>query len=86
MYSVAATVQPYQLQEQDSESGEETSSGEDEISEGNPVGTIGSSAEELIVGKYAQDGPCQKAALQDTLTGTLSHLLCVFPYSLRSHA
>ena len=45
MFSLAATVQPYQLQEQDSGSGEETSSGEDDMSVGNPVRMIASSAE-----------------------------------------
>ncbi|CAL5227877.1 g10917 [Coccomyxa viridis] len=66
---ISATVQPYQLQEQDSGSGEETSSGEDDMSVGNPVRMIASSAEGVPISSHAQEAQYQEAALQHILTG-----------------
>ena len=82
MFSLAATVQPYQLQEQDSGSGEETSSGEDDMSLGNPVRMIASSAEGVPISSHAQEAQYQEAALQHILTGTPSHVLSVLSIHL----
>ena len=86
VFFLAAAVQPYRLQDQDSGSGEETSSGEDDMSEGSPMRMIGSSAEGVPVGKHAQEGPYREAARQDIVPGTLSPVLYISPYSLSSHA
>ena len=65
-------MQPYRPQEQESVSGEDTSSGEGDIDEEDPVSTIGSTADVPSAGSKAEEGRYGKATLPGILTDSPS--------------
>ena len=72
------------MPDQEPESEEESSSGEEDMSEGDPVSMIGSNTELPAASAAPEEGSCGQAALQELLRGNAS--ASYYQYSVYTNA